>query len=128
VPFQATARRFTTHLTALGGSGFGIARTPDGYLLVTLIDRAQVQRISIASPGNSVGASVGFTPVVIGADAAGQFAFAANMGGSLSIINVASMTASARVPIPGEAHSLGVSPRGDRVYVTNTTNRFLLST
>ena len=32
------------------------------------------------------------------------------------------MTKVAEVDIPGDAHSLAMSPRGDRVYVTNTQN------
>jgi YVTN family beta-propeller protein len=42
--------------------------------------------------------------------------------GVLSVIEVASMTKVVDIDIPGEAHSLAMSPRGDRVYVTNTAN------
>ena len=41
---------------------------------------------------------------------------------ALIVIDVPSMTKVADVEIPGEAHSLAMSPRGDRVYVTNTSN------
>jgi YVTN family beta-propeller protein len=82
-----------------------------------------VQRIPIANPGNATTASIGGLPVVVAVDAAGQFAYTTHMSPSMiSVIDVASMTKVAEVPIPGEAHALAVSPRGDRVYVTNTSN------
>jgi YVTN family beta-propeller protein len=67
---------------------------------------------------------VGGNPVVIAVDGAGQRAYAANMGGTgvLSVIDVPSMTKITDVDIPGEAHSLAMSPRGNRVYVTNTSS------
>jgi YVTN family beta-propeller protein len=124
VSFYAWARRTTQRLTTFPGSAFGIARTPSGHLLVTLMDRGEVRRIEAANPENSSVMSVGGTPMVIAADAEGQFAYAANMSspGWLSVIDIASLTEVARVAIPGVAHSLAVSPRGDRVYVTDTTS------
>jgi len=122
--FTAVARLGTTHLTSLAGQGYGIARTPSGHLLVTLIYSGAVQRISIANPASSITTPIGELPVVIAADKAGQFAYSTHMSGpsSVSVIDVASLTEVANIPIPGEAHSLAISPRGDRVYVTNTTN------
>ena len=112
----------TERFAFLAGGGFGIARTPSGHLIVSLINRGQVERIS-PSPTTSALATVGGTPVVIAVDAAGQLAYAADMGnGVLSIVDVASMVKVGEVDIPGEAHSLAMSPRGDRVYVTNTAN------
>lgn len=123
--FLAVARRVSTRLTTLFGSASGIARTSSGQLLVTLIDRGQVQRVSIANPANTTLTTIGGTPVIIAADTAGQYAYATSMSnpGTLSVIAIASMAEVAEVPIPGEAHFLALSPRGDRVYVTNTTDR-----
>lgn len=123
--FLAVARRVSTRLTTLFGSASGIARTSSGQLLVTLIDRGQVQRVSIANPANTTLTTIGGTPVIIAADSAGQYAYATSMSspGTLSVIAIASMAEVAEVPIPGEAHFLALSPRGDRVYVTNTTDR-----
>lgn len=112
----------TERFAFLAGGGFGIARTPGGQLIVSLINRGQLERIS-TSPSGSALASVGGTPVVVAVDAAGQLAYAADMGnGVMSVVDVASMTKVAEVDIPGQAHSLAMSPRGDRVYVTNTAN------
>jgi YVTN family beta-propeller protein len=120
--FYLTVRRVTARFAFLSGGGFGIARTPGGELIVSLIQQGQVERVP-ASPGASALASVGGLPVVVAVDPAGQLAYAANMGtGVLSVIDVASMTKVVDVDIPGEAHSLAMSPRGDRVYVTNTAN------
>ncbi len=106
----------------LAGGGFGIARTPSGQLIVSLISQGQLERIS-TNPSSSALASVGGLPVVVAVDATGQVAYAADMGrGVLSIVDVTSMTKVAEVDIPGDAHSLAMSPRGDRVYVTNTAN------
>jgi YVTN family beta-propeller protein len=120
--FVATARRTSTRLTTLAGPAFGIARTPSGQLLVSLIYSGQVQRLSIATPGSTALASVQGTPVVLATDAAGQYAYVANMSGRVDIVEISSATRVATVAIPGEAHSLAMSPRGDRVYVTNTDN------
>ena len=124
VSFLATIRRVTTRLTTLSGAGYGIARTPDGHLLVTLIYSGAAQRISIANPSSSTTTAIGELPVVIAADEAGQFAYTAHMAGpsSVSVIDIASMNEVANILIPGEAHALALSPRGDRLYVTNTSN------
>lgn len=124
VTFGAVSRRLTTRVATLSGSGFGIARIPSNQVLVSLIDRGQVERVSTTPPTSNRLATVFGTPVVIAADAAGTFAYVANMHstGFLSVIDIASMTKVVDVPIPGEAHSLALSPRGDRVYVTNTND------
>ena len=109
-------------LTTLSSAAFGLAVTPGGQLLTTLSSTGRVQSIPIANPGNSPLITVEGWPVMIATDAAGRFAYAANMRGSLLVIDLASASQVASVPIPGEAHSLAVSPRGERVYVTNTDN------
>lgn len=112
----------TERFAFLSGGGFGIARTPSGQLLVSLISQGQLERIS-TNPGASALAIVGGLPVVVAVDATGQLAYAADMGrGVLSVVDIASMTKIAEVDVPGDAHSLAMSPRGDRVYVTNTTD------
>lgn len=112
----------TARFAFLTSGGFGIARAPGGQLIVSLINRGQVERIS-TNPTASAVATVEGIPVVVAVDAVGQFAYAADMGkGVLAIVDIASMTKVAEVDIPGEAHSLAMSPRGDRVYVTNTQN------
>jgi YVTN family beta-propeller protein len=123
VGFLVQVRHVSVRAAFLSGSGFGIARTPSGQLIVSLIHSGRVQRVSTSNPNDVAFANVGGTPVVVAVDAAGQLAYAANMStGVLSIIDVASMTKVTDVEIPGEAHSLAMSPRGDRVYVTNTSN------
>lgn len=120
--FNVSVRRVTVRAAFLAGGGFGIARTPSGQLIVSLIYQGQVERVS-TSPSASALATVGGTPVVVAVDPAGQFAYAADMStGVLSVIDVASMTEVAEIDVPGEAHALAMSPRGDRVYVTNTAN------
>lgn len=121
--FLIRPRHVSERAVLLRGGGFGIARTVAGELVVTLIQAGQVERASLTDPSRSALATVGGTPVVIAVDGAGQRAYAANMGtGVLSVIDVPSMTKIADVDVPGEAHSLAMSPRGDRVYVTNTSN------
>ena len=120
--FVVTTQFVSERAALLSGGAFGIARTPSGQLVVTLISRGQLERIT-TSNGASALATVGGTPVVIAVDAAGQRAYAANMGtGTLNVVDVPTMTVVADVDIPGEAHALAMSPRGDRVYVTNTSN------
>jgi YVTN family beta-propeller protein len=116
--------RYVSERAALLRAGaFGIARTPAGQLVVTLSHSGQLERISTTNPSNSTVAIVGGNPVVIDVDAAGQFAYVSNMArGTLQVIDVPSMAAVAEVDVPGEAHALALSPRGDRVYVTNTEN------
>lgn len=121
--FLIRPRNVSERAAFLRAGGFGIARTPAGELVVTLIQAGQVERASLTNPSSSAVTTVGGNPVVVAVDGAGQRAYAANMGtGLLSVIDVPSMTKSADVDIPGEAHSLAMSPRGDRVYVTNTSN------
>ncbi len=121
--FQIRPRNVSERAAFLRAGGFGIARTPAGELVVTLIHAGQVERASLTDPSRSAVTTVGGTPVVIAVDGAGQRAYAANMGtGVLSVIDVPSMTKIADVDIPGDAHSLAMSPRGDRVYVTNTSS------
>jgi YVTN family beta-propeller protein len=121
--FLLHARNVSERAAYLRAGGFGIARTPAGQLVVTLIGSSQVERVSLTNPSSSALAAVAGTPVVIAVDGSGQRAYAANMGtGVLNVIDIPSMTKVADVDIPGEAHSLAMSPRGDRVYVTNTSN------
>lgn len=121
--FLIGPRHVSDRAVFLRGGGFGIARTPEGELVVTLIQAGQVERASLTDPARSAFTTVGGTPVVIAVDGAGERAYAANMGtGVLSVIDVPSMTKITDVDIPGEAHSLAMSPRGDRVYVTNTSS------
>jgi YVTN family beta-propeller protein len=121
--FLIRPRHVSERAAFLRSGGFGIARTPAGELVVTLIQAGQVERASLTDPSRSAVTTVGGTPVVIAVDEAGQRAYAANMGtGILSVIDVPSMTKIVDVDIPGEAHSLAMSPRGDRVYVTNTSS------
>jgi YVTN family beta-propeller protein len=125
--FPAVFTIFVRHVSGraayLAAGAFGIARTPTGQLLVSLIQSGQVQRVSLSNPGQTALTTVGGTPVVTAVDQTGQYAYVANMGtGVLSVVDVASMTKVTDVEIPGEAHSLAMAPRGDRVYVTNTSN------
>ena len=121
--FFLHARNVSERAAYLRGGGFGIARTPGGQLVVTLIHSGQIERVSPANPTSSALTTVGGNPVVVAVDGAGQLAYAANMWtGTLFIIDVPSMSNIAEVDIPGEAHSLAMSPRGDRVYVTNTSS------
>ena len=121
--FLIRPRNVSERAAYLRAGGFGIARTPAGELVVTLIQAGQVERASLTDPSRSALTMVGGTPVVIAVDGAGERAYAANMGtGVLSVIDVPSMTKIADVDIPGEAHSLAMAPRGDRVYVTNTSS------
>ncbi len=112
----------TERFAYLVSGGFGIARTANGQLIVSLINIGGIERIS-ANGSSSTATPIGGTPVVVAVDPAGQFAYAADMGnGVVSVVDVASMTKVATVDIPGDAHSLAMSPRGDRIYVTNTAN------
>jgi YVTN family beta-propeller protein len=120
--FVLQTRQITVRAATLSGGAFGIARTPAGQLLVSLINQGEVERVTVGSQ-SSLRAIVGGTPVVIAADNNGQFAYVANMGtGTLGIVDIATMTLVAQVDVPGDAHALALSPRGDRVYVTNTHN------
>lgn len=121
--FLIQPRDVSERAVFLRSGGFGIARTPAGELVVTLIHASQVERASLTDPSRSAVTTVGGTPVVIAVDGAGERAYAANMStGVLSVIDVPSMTKITDVDIPGDAHSLAMAPRGDRVYVTNTSN------
>jgi len=105
---------------ALAGSGFGIAWTGDGKLAVTLIYGGALQIIdpNVAAAPSTI--QLGGTPTVVAVDGGRATAYVANMNGSLQIVSLSSGAVTKTVPIDG-AHSLALSPRGDRVYVARTT-------
>jgi YVTN family beta-propeller protein len=121
--FHIYVRDVSPRAGYLSHGGFGIARVPNGQFIVSLIHAGGVERVSAMNPEQSAVVTVGGIPVVTAVDHAGQFAYAANMGtGAVSVIDVASMNKVADIDVSGEAHSLAMAPRGDRVYVTNTSN------
>ena len=119
--FLIRPRYVSERAALLQSGGFGIARTPAGELVVTLSHSGRLERLSTTNPTNSAVTTVGGNPVVVAVDAAGQFAYVSNSArGTLQVIDVPSMTLVVEVDVPGEAHALALSPRGDHVYVTNT--------
>ena len=119
--FLIGPRHVSERAALLRSGGFGIARTPAGELVVTLSHSGRLERLSTTDPTNSAVTTVGGNPVVVAVDAAGQFAYVSNSArGTLQVIDVPSMTLVVEVDVPGEAHALALSPRGDHVYVTNT--------
>src|SRR5688572_16700307 len=84
--FLIRPRDVSERAAFLRAGGFGIARTPAGELVVTLIHAGQVERVSLTNPSSSALTTVGGNPVVTAVDGAGQRAYAANMGtGVLSV-------------------------------------------
>jgi YVTN family beta-propeller protein len=117
--FTVSGRLMTTHLTTFTSGAYGLARTSNGTFVVSMIQSGNVQRFSQATPDSKVSIQTGGTPVIVGLDPAGTFAYVSNMDGWLDIIDVATNTIVHQVPVPN-AHALAVSPSGDRVYVTSS--------
>ena len=120
VTFSYQSALMASRFASLAGTAFGIARTPGGDLVTSIIYANLFERVSMSTPNQAhPTTTVGATPTVVAADA--NFAYLANMDGpGLTIVSLASNTVAANVNIPGGGHSLALSPRGDRVYVTNS--------
>ena len=119
VEFNVTARFSAASFATLGGAAFGIARSPAGELVTSLIGGGMIERVSLANPGAvHQTAAVSSTPTVVAVDA--NRAYVANMDGpGLSIVTLATGQR-VDVTIPGGGHSLALAPRGDRLYVTSS--------
>ncbi|MGQ0712415.1 MAG: Ig-like domain-containing protein [Gemmatimonadaceae bacterium] len=119
--FLIQPRSVSERAVLLQSGAFGIARTSGGQLVVTLSHSGRLERVSTTDPSSSTVMTVGGNPVVIAVDAGGQLGYVSNSArGTLQVIDIPSMTPVAEVDVPGDAHALALSPRGDRVYVTNT--------
>ena len=116
--FAVQGRVLPEHLVELGMSAFGIARTSAGRFVTSLIANGSVAIFDEAAPNARTTIPVDGTPTVVAVDDAGAFAYVANMQGYVEIISLSTKTVVKRLPVPG-AHSLTMSPRGDRVYVAS---------
>jgi YVTN family beta-propeller protein len=115
--FVIEGREMTQHVALLASGGFGIARTSSGKLVVTLINEGALEVFPAGSTtGTSI--SIGGTPTVVAVDAAGNFAYVADMSGLLNIVDLRTNALVQSVPVQG-AHALALAPRGDRVYVAS---------
>jgi YVTN family beta-propeller protein len=117
--FAIDGRIMTQRLAYFNGNPYGIARTAGGKFVVSLIYSGTVATFDQDSPETKQTITVGGTPVIVAVDDAGAFAYVSNMGGWMDIIDLATSSIAKQVSVPS-AHSLAISPAGDRVYVAST--------
>ena len=120
--FTIRGRVVTQRLAYVDGAAYGLARTSGGTFVVAIIDRGMVETFQEGSPTIKTKITTGGTPVVVAVDNAGQFAYVSNMGGWMDIINVTTNTVVKQVAVPN-AHSLALSPSGDRVFVASSAGK-----
>ena len=120
--FSIDGRYITRHLAEVGGTPYGIARSSGGRFAVAELYRGSLETFEQNAPESKRLINVGGTPVTVAMDDAGAVAYVANMDGSLQIVNLATNIVVNQIAMPG-AHSVVMSPSGDRVYVGSTTGR-----
>lgn len=126
--FRIEGRIITRHLAYFGSSAYGIDRTSSGRFVVTLINGEAVLTFQQTSPETKQTITTGGTPVIVAVDDAGALAYVSNMSGWMDIISLTTNSVVKRVPVPA-AHSLALSPTGDRVYVASSAgNVYAIST
>ena len=120
--FWIDGRIMTRRLAYMGGNPYGIARTAGGKFVVAQIYGGTVTTFQENSPDVKQTITTGGIPVIVAVDDAGTFAYVSNMGNWMDIINLTTNSVVKQVPVPG-AHSVALSPAGDRVYVASSEGR-----
>lgn len=108
------------------GQPFGIAVSGDGAkLFVGDWQGGRLVRIDAASGAREAEAAVGPEPAGLVADAAGRLYVAERGGDSVAVVDGATMTRLARVPVGRAPFALGLSADGHRLYVGNVRSNDL---
>lgn len=108
----------------LAGRPHGVAIASTGRFCVSQIDAASVSCGTLTTSDATLQPSiaVGYQPAHVALSADGSQAYTANQGGSsLSIVNVATATVTATVPLPSEGFNVLADPGSSRVYVTTSS-------
>ena len=103
----------------LAGRPYGVAVSRSGIIYVAKIGTSSLARGSLATRRFTSNVFVGSTPphVVINREETKAYA-TLQTGQALAVVDVASNTRTAKVPLDSDGFNLIVSPNGKRVYVT----------
>lgn len=117
---------------------FGLAVSANDVLYVARLDADSLGRGDLPSTAVAPSAEVGTTPSHVAFNPAGTTAYASDQGSrDVSVVNVATNTATAAVPVASDAWNVIVSPDGTRLYATtdqgdlvvvNTSNNSVVKT
>ncbi len=108
------------HTATLGSRPFGVAVGAEGDILVTQLDAASVSRGGLASQlFLRTPIAVGDVPTDITVDAAAKYAYVTNQFSStIGVIDLASNTEVATVPVSFDPFRVRLSPDGRSLFVT----------
>lgn len=107
------------------GAPFGLGLSSKGTLLVGEPSNNKVGRYDLPSTSLKTTIAVGADPDDVAFSLDGSTAYVTNVvSGSVSVIDVASNVETSRIPVPGPAYRLVMSPDGTKLYVT-TANGYL---
>jgi YVTN family beta-propeller protein len=110
----------------LPGRPHGVSIARSGVFYVSQIGGSSVTKGSVSASAQSFAGSVtvGGGPAHVAINPAGTKAYSANQfANSASVIDVATNTVVATIPLAAEGYNVLTSPTGDRAYVTTSTGR-----
>lgn len=103
----------------LSGRPYGVAISSDGVVYAARLDVDSVSRADLPDTLITGAVAVGSTPSHVAFNPAGTRAYVANQGSNdVSVVDVASGTETAVVPLDSDAWNVIVSPNGATVYAT----------
>lgn len=121
VPIQVPLPSGVTAL-ALSGRPHGVATASNGVFYVSQIDGRAVTKGTVNAATQSLVGTVDIgadTPAHVALDPNATRAYTANQfGQSVSVVDVATNTSVATIPLPDQGFNLLVSPDGTRLYVS----------
>jgi YVTN family beta-propeller protein len=124
--WPAAGRRLPTHpngivsrIRLIDGRPYGVAVARDGTMYVALIGTSLLRRGDLRSEDFTDPVYVGSTPPHVVINPAGTRAYATlQTDRAIAVIDVASNSVLATVPLSSDGFNLAVTPTGDRVYAT----------
>jgi YVTN family beta-propeller protein len=130
IPIHVASEPLTTLVASpsVGGCPYGVAVASSGVGYVTSICGSSVLRFD--EPARTLGPSVtvNSAPAHVALNPAGNVAYVANQTSqSISVIDVATNTVTATIPLTGaDVYNLKVSPGGTRLYVTRQDGKLFI--
>jgi DNA-binding beta-propeller fold protein YncE len=124
--WPAAGRRLPTHpagivatTRVIDGRPYGVAVAGNGTTYVALIGTTFLQRGDLRSENFTDPVYVGSTPPHVVINPAGTRAYATlQTGRAIAVVDVASNSLLATVPLSSDGFNLAVTPAGDRIYAT----------